>query len=60
MIVPFRVGISALTAFQDVQHRRHFVDEGGGEADVPVALVGAVPAGQSDLGAHGAAGRRPM
>jgi hypothetical protein len=47
---------AALTAFQDVQHRRHFVDESGGEADVPVALVGAVPAGQSDLGAHGAAG----
>ena len=47
---------AAVAAFQGAEHQRHFVDEGVGEADVPVALGGAVPAGQGDLGADGAAG----
>ena len=47
---------AAVAAFQGLEDQRHFVDEGGGQADVPVALVGAVPAGQADLGAHGPSG----
>ena len=47
---------TALAAFHHLQHPGHFVDQGVGEADVPVAFAGAVPAGQGDLGAHGAAG----
>ena len=47
---------AAVAAFQGLEHQWQFVDEGGGEADVPVAFVGAVPAGEADLGAHGPPG----
>ena len=47
---------AAVAVFHRLQDLGHFVDEGVGEADVAVAFVRAVPAGQGDLGADGAAG----